>query len=288
MYRQAPKTASGKSDFIGPYAEVAYLIHPFNQWEFALSQLAGVRIVLVEPASSGNIGSVARVMKNTGIGQLTLVNPRFDWDVDETRALAHGAGEILDGAVRADDLQSAVADCHLVVGTTHRDGRQRDAIHPPERIVEKIAPQLPNGTVAIVFGREKDGLWQEELRLCRYLVRFPSAVSHPSYNLSHAVLLFAYALFCSTQTAPNPPSPSPAVPHAERERLFDTLEKALQSIGFVHYNRDPQHFMDAVRRFFNKIDLGERDVRVVLKICQQIQRFSRRQRSVREDRSANG
>lgn len=249
-----------------------------------MNQLAGVRIVLVEPASSGNIGSVARVMKNTGISQLVLVNPRPDWDAAETRALAHGAGDILDNAVLTDDLQSAVAEGQIVVGTTHREGRQRDAIHPPERIVEKIRPLLDtSAAVAVVFGREKDGLWQDELRLCQYLVRFPSAVSYPSYNLSHAVLLFAYALLRSTQNQSSSAPPSPMVPHAERERLFATLETALQSIGFVHYNRDPQHFMGAVRRFFNKVDLGQRDVRVVLKICQQIQRFSRRPRSWRED-----
>ena len=263
------------------------MLLPNQHGEVALNQLAGVRIVLVEPASSGNIGSVARVMKNTGIAQLVLVKPRPDWDVGETRALAHGAGDILDSAVQTADLNSAVADCQVVVGTTHRDGRQRDAIHPPDRIVEKIRPLLGNASVAIVFGREKDGLWQDELRLCQYLVRFPSAVLYPSYNLSHAVLLFAYALFSSTQTTPSVSHPTPPVPHAERERLFTAMETALQSIGFVHYNRDPQHFMGAVRRFFNKVDLVERDLRVVLKICQQIQRFSRRNRPAREDGPTN-
>ena len=80
--------------------------------EIRVKELKGIRIVLVEPASSGNIGAVARVMKNTGLSDLTLINPKRDWDSSEARALAHGAGEILDGVTVAGDLRSAVAHCH--------------------------------------------------------------------------------------------------------------------------------------------------------------------------------
>lgn len=242
-----------------------------------LKELKGVRIVLVEPASSGNIGAVARVMKNTGLGDLTIVNPSPNWDTSEARALAHGAGEILDSVTLVNDLKSAVAHCHLVVGTTHRLGKQRDVILSPEKISKKIRPKLSDGRIAVVFGREKDGLGREELRLCQYLLRFPSAVSHPSYNLSHAVLLFAYALFNEVH---HPlPAPSPLVPHEERERLFSQLKEALKQIGFKHYNRNPQNFDRVIRRFFNKVDLDMRDIRVILKICNQIRKFSLRGRT---------
>ena len=242
--------------------------------EIRVKELEGIRIVLVEPASSGNIGAVARVMKNTGLSDLALINPKPDWDSSEARALAHGAGEILDGVTVASDLRSAVAHCHLVVGTTHRLGKQRDAIYPPDKASEKIRPLLKEGRIAAVFGREKDGLWQDELRLCQCLVRFPSAVSYPSYNLSHAVLLFAYALF--NEIHQPLPAQASLVPHAERERLFSRLGEALDHIGFKHYNRDPQNFDRIIRRFFNKIDLDIRDIRVILKICDQIRRFSLR------------
>tara|TARA_B100000674_G_scaffold457211_1_gene432484 strand:- start:3958 stop:4767 length:810 start_codon:yes stop_codon:yes gene_type:complete len=251
---------------------VSYYLKRNRRREIRLEKLEGVRIVLVEPASSGNIGAVARVMKNTGLGDLTIVNPKPDWDSSEARALAHGAGEILDGVTLVDQLESAVAHCHIVVGTTHRLGKQRDAIYPPEKISEKIRPILSDGRIAVVFGREKDGLGQNELRLCQYLLRFPSAVSHPSYNLSHAVLLFAYALFNEVHQ-PLPLSAS-LVPHEERERLFSRLEEALNQIGFKHYNRNPRNFNRIIRRFFNKVDLDMRDVRVILKICNQIRRFS--------------
>ncbi len=240
-----------------------------------MKALQRVRIILVEPASSGNIGAVARVMKNTGLQHLALVSPKPDWDTSETRAFAHGAGEILDGVHLFSTLQDAVSDCHLVIGTTHRKGKQRDAIYPPQTMVEKIQPYLADSTTAIVFGREKDGLWQDELRYCQYLVRFPSAVLHPSYNLSHAVLLFAYALF-SASSVETPAPPEPLAPHAERERLYAQIEGALKTIGFKHYNQEPQHFNRVMRRFFNRVDLSVRDIRVFLKICNEIRRFSRR------------
>ena len=95
------------------------------------------------------------MMKNTGLSDLTLINPKPDWDSSEARALAHGAGEILDGVTVASDLRSAVAHCHLVVGTTHRLGKQRDAIYPPDKVSEKIRPLLKEGRIARRFWARK-------------------------------------------------------------------------------------------------------------------------------------
>lgn len=239
--------------------------------------LDNVRIVLVEPAAPGNIGSTARVMKNLGLSQLTLVNPGA-WDTPEARAMAHASGEILDTCRVVADLPAAIADCHLVVGTTHRIGKQRDAIYTPEQIVVKVHPLLAQQQIALVFGREKDGLWQDELLYCQHLVRFPSAVSYPSFNLSHAVLLFAYELFKTTSLPVAASSRQALAPHADRERMYTRLEETLEIIGFPHHNNDTRHFSRVIRRFFNKIDLDMRDIRLVLKICSQVRRFSLRLR----------
>lgn len=246
-----------------------------------------VRIVLVEPASPGNIGSTARVMKNMGIPQLTLVNPG-QWDTSEARAMAHASGDILDNCCVVTDLASAVRDCQLVVGTTHRIGKQRDAIYTPEQVVAKIHPLLGQRQIALVFGREKDGLWQDELLYCQHLVRFPSAVPYPSFNLSHAVLLFAYELF-KVSSLPTPyKDEHDSVPHADRERMYTRLEETLEIIDFPHHNNDTRHFSRALRRFFNKVDLDIRDIRLILKICSQVRRFILRlQRPTAETRPAN-
>jgi len=253
----------------------------------AINLLDSVRIVLVEPASPGNIGSTARVMKNLGLSQLFLVNPGH-WDTSEARAMAHASGDILDSSRTVADLPSAVADCQLVVGTTHRVGKERDAIYTPEQVVQKISPLLPDQQVALVFGREKDGLWQDELLYCQHLVRFPSAVSYPSFNLSHAVLLFSYELFKISSLPPHPSPQRALAPHAERERMFARLNEVLKTIGFTHHNNDTRHFSRIVRRFFNKVDLDMRDIRVILKICNQVRRFSLRlQRSNPETQSTS-
>ena len=154
-----------------------------------------VSIVLVEPAVPGNVGSVARVLRNTGVSRLVLVRPG-EWRTAECEWMAHGSGEILDEARVVEDLEEAIADCEVVLGTTHRLGRFR-VVDDDYRaaLAETAAEAAGGGRIAILFGREKDGLSRAELLRCQRLIRIPSAVAHPSFNLSHAVLLVAYELF---------------------------------------------------------------------------------------------
>lgn len=240
-----------------------------------MDPLANVRVVLVEPASPGNIGATARVLKNTGISRLVLVNPG-EWNLPETRWMAHGSEEILDTCQVFPDLPSAVADAHLVVGTTHRLGRTREVISTPREEIARIAELAFHHQVAVVFGREKDGLWNSELQYCHRLLRFPSAVSYPSFNLSHAVLLFTYELFTATRGIEKPPPlPSRHLANAaEREELYQHLERSLAAIGFRPYNDDPANFARVLRRFFNKVPLDRRDIRVLHRICGQVEKFA--------------
>ena len=240
----------------------------------APNPLQNISVVLVEPASPGNIGSTARVLKNTGIGRLVLVNPG-QWDTPETRWMAHGAHDILDGCTTVADLATAVAQAHLVVGTTHRTGRFRQVSNRPRQLVPQWAQLAFHHRIALVFGREKDGLWQDELQLCHHLVRFPSAVDHPSFNLSHAVLLLAYEFFAALQIV-RPLPRQPLANAAERERLFDHVGQAMAAIDFRPHNDQPTQFNRLMRRFFNRLPLDRRDVMVFHKICAQICRFAAR------------
>ena len=239
-----------------------------------------MRIVLVKPISCGNIGAVARVMKNTGLSQLALVNA-INWDTSETRALAHGAGEILDNVTTHETLSSAVADCTWIIGTTNRSGKTRNTIHNPLDLSKKLADKTRTHSIAAVFGSEKDGLSQHELQLCNYLVKFPSAVTYPSYNLSHAVLLLAYqSLLLKPHThSMEKQTEEDLANHSDREHLFKNLIDSLDAIDFKHYNGDRNHILRPLRRFFNKIDLTGKDIRVLLKICHQIIQFSKKFRS---------
>ena len=241
-----------------------------------MNPLDNIRVVLVEPATPGNIGATARVLKTTGLSQLALVNPGT-WDTPEARTFAHGAGDILDSSQVFSSLAAAVADCHIVVGTTHRQGRFRTVTSAPHALIAQLAAQAHHHRVALVFGRERDGLWHEELALCHQVLRFPTAVAYPSLNLSHAVLLFTYGLYRAVGETP----PAPAAPLAtagERERMVAQIVQALAEIEFTPYNNEPDHFGRVLRRFFNKVELEVRDVRAIQTICGQIRKFSRRYR----------
>lgn len=247
-----------------------------------MSALDQISVVLVEPSSPGNIGAVARVLKNTGIRQLCLVNP-CAWDNLEARSRAHGSQEILDGCRIFPDLASAVADAHLVLGTTHRVGRNREIETEPRRLVAELAPLAQAHRIALVFGREKDGLWTEELPLCHRLLRFPSAVNHPSFNLSHAVLLLCYEFFHVLSADLAEPPRRDLATAAEREHLYQNLESALETIEFRPFNDDPTNFKRVLRRFFNRSPLERRDLLVIHRICGQIHRFA--QRRSKDDRT---
>jgi len=241
-----------------------------------MNPLDNIRVVLVEPATPGNIGATARVLKTTGLSQLALVNPGA-WDTPEARTFAHGAGDILDGSQVFSSLAAVVADCHIVVGTTHRQGRFRTVTSEPHALIAQLAAQAHHRRIALVFGRERDGLWHEELALCQQVLRFPTAVAYPSLNLSHAVLLFTYGLYRAVGEAP----PAPAAPLAtagERERMVAQIVQALAEIEFTPYNNEPDHFGRVLRRFFNKVELEVRDVRAIQTICGQIRKFGRRYR----------
>jgi TrmH family RNA methyltransferase len=159
--------------------------------------MATFRVVLVEPKSEGNIGAVARAMRNFGIEDLVLVNPVPIRAEARQRAM-HGAG-ILDRARAVEDFESAVAGAALLVGTSGIDTKNekrfaRIALSPRE-LATKI--QRAKGQVALVFGREDFGLLDEELRRCDVLVKIPAAEPYPILNLSHAVAIVLYELFAA-------------------------------------------------------------------------------------------
>ena len=187
--------------------------------------------------------------------------------------MAHGSEEILDNCEIHPDLPSALADAQIVVGTTHRLGRLRQVSSAPRDTIAELAAMAHHHRIAVVFGREKDGLWRDELQHCHQLIRFPSAVDHPSLNLSHAVLLFTYELFTALRTA-RPAPRRDLASAAERQRLHFHLSSVLETIGFRPYNDDPQNFSRVLHRFLNRSQIERLDAVVIHRICSQIQKFA--------------
>jgi len=236
--------------------------------------LDNIRIVLVEPAVPGNIGAVARVLRNTGIPNLTLVNPG-DWDTARTRWMAHGSQKILDSSQVVGSVAAAVRDARLVIGTTHREGRFRDVDDDHAEVLRRASGLARQHQVALLFGREKDGLSRGEIEHCHELIRIPSAVAHPSFNLSHAVLLVAYELFRAARDV-HPPPPRDLASAGDLDHLCERVLQAMSTIDFHPYNEDPSNFRRVVRRVLGRARLERRDANVIHRVCGQIRKFARR------------
>ena len=190
-----------------------------------------IRIVLVETSHPGNIGAVARAMKNMCLDQLALVNPRY-FPSAEAIARASGADDVLQQAKVCGSLDEAIADCHLVVGAS---ARLRSVQWPqlnPRECAERLTGLAASAPVAIVFGREKSGLSNSELERCQYLVHIPANSGYSSLNLAMAVQVISYELMMAGHTAAAAPERLP-VAAAEMQGLFEHREQALGDIGFA-------------------------------------------------------
>ena len=136
--------------------------------------LSNIRIVLIQTSHPGNIGAAARAMKTMGLSDLCLVNPARFPDA-QAQAMASGADDILQQADVVESLADAVADCQVVIGTSARSQRTlRWVISEPRECGVLACQQVEKGKVALVFGRERTGLTNEELALCHQLVHIPS------------------------------------------------------------------------------------------------------------------
>ena len=221
-----------------------------------------LRIVLVEPREAGNVGAVARVMKNFAFDDLWIVGehpslvPVAGW-------WASGADDLLERVRFAPTLQEALADAHLTVATTSMRGRTTPADFTPQ----ELAAQPASGyTVALVFGREDSGLTREELALCQRTAVIPTSDSFPTLNLAQAVGVFCFAM----SSISRPPATRGLAEAALVERLHERLEALLLEVGFLHAN-NPDRIYDDIRALLGRASLDEREATILLGIVRQIE-----------------
>jgi tRNA/rRNA methyltransferase len=229
--------------------------------------LDNVAIVLVRPQISENIGSAARAMHNMGISRLIIVAPK---DCELSRVLKTATGtsiDIIEAMEVHDELHAALAPFHYIIGTTARIGSHRPAMSTPRSLAQEVARLSRNNLVAIVFGPEDRGLSNDELTFCHKIATIPTAL-FSSLNLAHAVMIVCYELFQAAD-APLPPQAPRLASSFELEGMYDHLSQVLMKIGFIN-PQNPQHWMRNVRRFFSRIELRAREVRIVRGICRQI------------------
>ena len=156
--------------------------------------LKNIRIILVRPRGSGNIGSIARAMKNMGQKELAIVGKartRSFW----ARAMAVHGRPILENAKCYDTIRQAITDCALVVGTTCRSGLYRSHSRTPREVAADIVAAARNGKVALIFGPEDHGLSNKDLEHCQLLMTIPTHPDYQSLNVAQAAVICLYELY---------------------------------------------------------------------------------------------
>lgn len=219
-----------------------------------------VIFVLVGTTHSGNIGAAARAIKNMGFSQLRLVDccPHLTKDAF---ARSSGADGILKEAIRFDTLDEAVADCHVVIGTSARDRHLAVPVKACRDVAETMAEEIAGAGSnlpihAMVFGRERSGLSNEEMDRCTRLLRIPCNEAFSSLNLGAAVQVVAYECAqalnqVGLNTSPSVEDKDPSASGEAMQHFYAHLERVMVSTGFLDPD-NPRHLMRRIRRYFER------------------------------------
>ncbi len=247
---------------------------PFAVYGLLIMNFSNIRIILVHTSHPGNIGGVARAMKNMGLSNLVLVAPQRFPD-EQANWRAAGADDVLEAARIVETLEEAVADCHYIVGTSARGRRIPWPILDPRACAVKVEAEASKGQVAIVFGREDRGLTNEELHQCHLHLHIPSCEDYSSLNLAMAVQVVCYELrmlMLAPETSNNEFDQWDVdFSSAENvERFFKHLEETLTDIGFLD-PANPRQLMVRLRRLYSRVRLDEMELNILRGILTETQ-----------------
>ena len=222
-----------------------------------------IRIVLVETTHPGNIGAVARAMKNMGLDELALVKPKHFPHKDAT-ARASGAVGVLKNALVVASLREALTDCVYVAGASARPRTIEWPSMGPRECAQRLQLENEVGSVAAVFGPEKSGLHNDDLDLCHTLLTIPTDPDFSSLNLAMAVQVLCYELRVAGTVDAGPVVESEASPAtaAEMEHFYTHLEQVMTDIKFLDTD-NPRYLMRRLRRLFNRARPDKNEVNIL-------------------------
>ncbi len=230
--------------------------------------LDNITIVLNRPRYPENIGAAARAIRNMGIASLIVVEPR-NYDLEKILKLAtHESREIVESIEIFPTLPAALESFSYVVGTTARIGTRRHAMNSPEKMAQKLIPISSENRIAIIFGPEDRGLTNEDIRNCHVIVNIPTA-QFSSLNLAQSVMIICYELHkASLEDLKGQLVPRLANRH-ELDGMYSQMKKILVQISFINPD-NPEYWLDNFRRFFSRLPLRAKEVRLIRGICRQI------------------
>jgi tRNA/rRNA methyltransferase len=228
---------------------------------------AGPVVILVEPQLGENIGAAARAMGNFGLSRLRIVKPRQGWPNERARVMAAGADRILDGAVLYDSVEAAIADCSFVLATTARAHDQAKAVVGAAEAAALMAPRAAAGeTIGILFGRERNGLENDEVALADRIVTLPVNPAFASLNLGQAVVIVAYEWFKLVSAEKLPfgmPQKSPPAPKEQLLAFFAALERELEKVEFFRPPDKRETMQINLRNIFSRMAPTQQDIQTL-------------------------
>ncbi len=223
--------------------------------------LENIRIVLINTSHPGNIGAAARAMKTMGLGRLYLVQPE-QYPNAEATSRASGADDLLARAQVCATLEEALAGCRWVVGLSARERRLAVPPMHPRACAEQLRAEAAEGEVALLFGRERSGLSNEELDRCHALVHIPANPDYSSLNLAAAVQVMAYELRVAALGEAPAGAAEPAAAAEALELLYEHFERAMVGTGFLD-PENPRLLLRRLRRLFNRARLEPEEVAIL-------------------------
>lgn len=241
-------------------------------------------VILAEPQLGENIGAAARAMANFGLWDLRLVKPRDGWPNEKARASASRADHVIDGVQVFETFAEAIADLSLVLATTARRRELAHEVIGPDEGARRLARHILGGQKAgIAFGREKWGLYNEEVALCDTVVTLPVEPAFASLNIAQAVLVLAYEWRRETQGVL--PFTTPDRELASKSALlgmFEQLEEALDRSGFFKTPEKRPSFVANLRTMLGRAGFSEQEVRTLRGVLASLDRRHLQPRTDRE------
>ena len=224
-----------------------------------------IAIVLNEPRYPENIGAAARAMKNMGFNDLIVIKPYIFNRENMEKMATHEARDILESMQLFDNLEEALAPFNYVVGTTARTGKLRRPQGTPRDMANHLIPISQNNRIALLFGSEKWGLTNDDLRFCDYIVTIPTD-GFASLNLAQSVMILCYEIAMAGRED-HIFHPKRASVH-ELENMYNHLQQVFLEIGFLKPD-NPDYWMRNVRNLLGRIGLLSKEVQLIRGLCRQ-------------------
>jgi TrmH family RNA methyltransferase len=228
--------------------------------------------VLVEPKEGGNVGAAARAIKNMGFRNLLLAGP-CDYLTDEAYRFAHGAVDVLEGAAVYDSFSSALSDKSIVIGMSRRFGSTRGLRLPVAECAKYAFDMANTAKVAIVFGREGNGLLNEEIEACGMLSFIPSSDGQPSLNLAQAVMVVAYEIARQYGQAGSTAPSHELIDNSGLSLLYERADRVLGLLGYGFRGSEDLRggIIRNVRHLIGRASLTHWELNMLYGICTRIE-----------------